>query len=420
MLNYLITVTENITVTAILIGLLYAYLIPSRGSIGKRALTVGVFMGLFAAAVVAVLKNATKIIDSSGGTGMWNVRIFIASTLALIVYYVFCVKVIRRKAGVKGDWIAAISAAVLAFTFIFYAFPDVLAYPFTFSLNGESLLSAAFFYRLIGYFFGMILCLLIFLAVYSAAKRTEPGTTAVLLNIVLFINGFQQIIKVLQVFLAKRVISGHVLFVLTRYATNYSDLFIYASMTVALVIPIGLWVKSFHVNEPYQNPAEHRKIRVKWRNIRRWSTVLILCFVMVVLNLTLFTALDGREVELSPAEECEIQGDNVYIPLTQVEDGHLHRFVYTTERGTDVRFIIIKKPNSSSYGVGLDACDICGETGYYERNGQIVCKLCDVVMNISTIGFKGGCNPIVIDYSVENGYIIVPTYTLIEHEQEFK
>ena len=67
----------------------------------------------------------------------------------------------------------------------------------------------------------------------------------------------------------------------------------------------------------------------------------------------------------------------------------------------------------------MDACDICGETGYYEKNGQVVCNLCDVVMNINTIGFKGGCNPIVIDYSIENGHIVVPIDGLLEYEDEF-
>ncbi|MBQ1376021.1 MAG: DUF2318 domain-containing protein, partial [Clostridia bacterium] len=44
----------------------------------------------------------------------------------------------------------------------------------------------------------------------------------------------------------------------------------------------------------------------------------------------------------------------------------------------------------------------------------------DVVMNINTIGFKGGCNPIPVSYSVENGYIVLPTAELTEHEAEFK
>ena len=52
-------------------------------------------------------------------------------------------------------------------------------------------------------------------------------------------------------------------------------------------------------------------------------------------------------------------------------DGYLHRFGYTTEKRKTIKFIVIKKPNSSAYGIGLDACDICGETGYYEREGQV-------------------------------------------------
>ena len=187
-----------------------------------------------------------------------------------------------------------------------------------------------------------------------------------------------------------------------------------------MTVPVALWLRSFRVNEPYENPAQHRKIRAKWRSIRRWSTAAIGSFAAAVLILTAVNAYANRPVALSAIEDCEIRGSNLYIPFEQVDDGHLHRFAYTTDNHVAVRFIIIKKPNSSAYGVGLDACDICGETGYYERSGQVVCNRCDVVMNINTIGFKGGCNPKVIDYSIENGYIIVPTYTLIEHEADFK
>ena len=40
-------------------------------------------------------------------------------------------------------------------------------------------------------------------------------------------------------------------------------------------------------------------------------------------------------------------------------------------------------------------------------------------MNINTIGFKGGCNPIPIEYTIKDGYIIVPFDTLVEHEDIF-
>jgi len=38
-------------------------------------------------------------------------------------------------------------------------------------------------------------------------------------------------------------------------------------------------------------------------------------------------------------------------------------------------------------------------------------------MNINTIGFKGGCNPLVIDYKIADGYIFIATETLLEYEK---
>ena len=40
-------------------------------------------------------------------------------------------------------------------------------------------------------------------------------------------------------------------------------------------------------------------------------------------------------------------------------------------------------------------------------------------MNINTIGFKGGCNPIPVEYSVMDGNIVIPLEALLEHESEF-
>ena len=191
-------------------------------------------------------------------------------------------------------------------------------------------------------------------------------------------------------------------------------------MILAALAGLFLLAATQKSKETYENAAQHRKIRARKRSVRRWVTALIVCIALSLANVTAVKAYANRPVELSAIEECEQRGDELYIPFEQVEDGNLHRFAYTTDNGVAVRFIVIKKPSSSAYGIGLDACDICGETGYYQRGSQVVCNRCDVVMNINTIGFKGGCNPKVIDYRIENGYIIVPTYTLIEHESDFK
>ena len=420
MLKYLISVTENLTVLAILLGFLHAHLSRTYEDRGRVSFAVGTLSGLAVAIVYAVLRYTTKVIDRSGGNGMWNVRRFAVSLAALLIFAIFSIPALRKKLGRAGQIVPPVAAGLLAFTYVFYALPEVLAAPWNFNLNGASAFSTAFFTRFTGYLFGIVLAIVLLVAVACAAGKADSKLATGLMFGAMFLNAFEQVTKSLQVLYSKRIISGHAIFVLVKNTSNYSNLFIYASMLIAAALAAVLWARSFNVREPYDNVAQHRRIKAKWRSIRRWSTTILACCLIGVLTLTVFYAIDNRVVELSPTEECEQRDGSCWIPLTQVEDGHLHRFEYITPNGITVRFIIIKKPNSSAYGVGLDACDICGETGYFERNGQIVCKLCDVVMNINTIGFKGGCNPIVIDYSVADGFINVPFESLIEHEDEFK
>ena len=116
------------------------------------------------------------------------------------------------------------------------------------------------------------------------------------------------------------------------------------------------------------------------------------------------------------------EDETISVPIELVSDGHLHRFGYKTAEGNLVRFIVVlKQENTSNYGVGLDACEICGEAGYYENNnGQVVCKKCNVIMNRTTIGMKGGCNPIIIDYDIDENRITVPVSEMVKHQSHFK
>jgi uncharacterized membrane protein len=256
---------------------------------------------------------------------------------------------------------------------------------------------------------------------YKVSKALSTKTEFIVMTLMIIVNEVKQIGGAVGILLAKRYIStNHVLFTYAKIVNNYSRVFIYIMLCIALIAPVVLIIKSFNVNEPYENKAQHRKIKAKWKKNKRHCAEVVVCFALVVFAMTGLEALTSNVVELSPIEDAVVKDGAVYVDFEQVNDGHLHRFGYTTEDGTVIRFIVIKKPNASSYGIGLDACDICGETGYYEKDDQVVCNLCDVVMNINTIGFKGGCNPIIIDYSISDGNIIVPVDGLLKYESEFK
>ena len=381
----------------------------------KKCQYASVIVGIISAVIMTVFKTTTNKVD----TGMWNVRIYMVNAAALVLYIL--VSLLAGKVETIKKILQSAMLSIMAAAMFLYFLPPFFENPHAILFAEQSILSANFLYSIVGMFFGLVLSFVAGLAVYKGNIRLKSGFAMTVIFISVLINMVNELGDTFSVFLAKRIIkTNHTLFVFAVFTSNNKIWFTLLIAAVCLVIPAVLLIKSRNVNEPYENNAEHRKIRAKWRNIKRWSMTAVVCAIFSVVTLTGLRVYANQEIEISPIEEAKVTDDSVIVSFEQVADGHLHRFGYTTEKGKTIRFIVIKKPNSSAYGIGLDACDICGETGYYEREGQVVCNLCNVVMNINTIGFKGGCNPIVIDYKIHDGSIIVPIAELVKHEDIFK
>jgi uncharacterized membrane protein len=420
MAQYFIDTCEKLIGMMLISGTMLAYLAVRypKDTYGKRtawitrtALTAGILLAFW----MAFMKNFTNRINTS----IWNLWIFTLVFASFLIFLLFTL--LEKKWKVSNGMIPSAALGVQVCLLIFYALPDVLAYPYAIYFTNKTVLSTDFILKTIGVLFGLILSYIAGLGVYKVSRALSAKTVLLVMSVMMIINEIKQIGTAVSILLVKRYIaSNHFLFTYAKNVNNYSRLFLYGEIIMAAVLAVALIVKSFRVNETYENKAQHRKIKAKWRMNRRWSAEVLICLVLVVFTLTGLETLTSQIVELSPIEDAIIKDGSVYVSFDQVSDGHLHRFGYTTDSGVTIRFIVIKKPNASSYGIGLDACDICGETGYYEKDDKVVCNLCDVVMNINTIGFKGGCNPIIIDYSISDGYIIVPIDGLLEYESEFK
>lgn len=415
MLKYFVLSTEQLLPMMLLTGLLFSG-IKQLGLKGYRLFQyAAVIVGLLSAVIMTVFKTTTNKIDTS----MWNVRIYAVNVLALVLFVIAGLFLKRLEEFRKIEKSAMLS--IMAASMLLYFLPPFFENPHTLLFAEQSVLSANFLYSMVGMCFGCILSFVAGLAVYKGNIRLSSKVSLAVMFVSVIINMVNELGDTLGVFLAKRIIkTNHTLFIFATFTSNKKIWFTLLIVAVCLVIPVVLLIKSRNVNEPYENNAEHRKIKAKWRNIRRWSVTVAVCAVFSFVTLTSLRVYANQEIEISPVEEAKVTDDNVVVSFEQVADGHLHRFGYTTENNKTIRFIVIKKPNSNAYGIGLDACDICGETGYYEREGQVVCNLCNVVMNINTIGFKGGCNPIVIDYKIHDGKIIIPIAELVKHEDIFK
>ena len=428
MLNYIVKVTEDLSAVVIMLVMINAFMRILYGRRGQISQRIAILAGLLASAVMAFVKNRTSKI----ATNQWNLYIFYVALCATLVFILFSLISMkgRRDTMRFAELLTHIGAGVLAADLIFYEAPDVMAYPFLFDLGQEGVFSVRFLVRLIGWLLALILVYVLGRLLYKAIFALNSiGILTVSLFLALIANG----VRLVGLILGKWLVHPKWLkwprfyskdhpwaFPMAAFVSNHTLLFIILIAAAALLIPIALFLRSTRITEPYDNPAQRRKLLAKNRRQRRWSAAILVCVAICIVNLTAVKAYDNRKIELSEPEEYRVEGDEVRIALADLEDGHLHRYEYTTKDGVDIRWIVIKKPNASSYGVGLDACNVCGVAGYFERNGQVVCKRCDVVMNINTIGFKGGCNPIPLEYSVDGGDMVIQLSDILDGEKEFK
>lgn len=181
-----------------------------------------------------------------------------------------------------------------------------------------------------------------------------------------------------------------------------------ASFIIGLKLPTN--IANTAIARSYKSRKHQAKVSAVWA---------LLIIVATSITLIWGTKHVNMVPELTPPESYTLNNNVATITFDQVKDGHLHRFEYKAADGTVMRFIIIQK-NGGAYGVGLDACETCGDAGYYEKDGKIICKRCDVAINLATIGFKGGCNPIPLPFTVANGTISIQTADLDALSSHFK
>lgn len=408
MLYYLEITLAQIAAAFAVTGFVLGWAKSGFEKIGVRSVWAGILAGIIFACILSSFKNMTSRVD----TRLWNFRIFFVLSLSIVLFIVFNL----LKLKVQLIFISIFTAMT-----VLLSLHEVFAFPGVAFIAEQRTFSTGFIYKLFGILFAFIISFILF---YCTAKNTfflNPKIQKCILYIILILTLLWRILGLVYTAITKLWIKAtHTLFLFSKFYANQKNLFLYACLLLCLTVSVILTVKSFNVKEPYKNPAQHRKIRAKWLHIKRRSASCFICFILVVLTLTAGHAFNNRKIEIAPVEDSIQKDGNVYVSTEQVSDGHLHRFAITSPNGIEIRFIVIQKTNGKAFGVGMDACEICGETGYYEKDGQIVCKLCDVVMNVNTIGFPGGCNPMIVDYRVKDGFIIVPVEGLLFYEKEFK
>jgi FTR1 family protein len=160
------------------------------------------------------------------------------------------------------------------------------------------------------------------------------------------------------------------------------------------------------------NPAERRMREYEFRRQRRWS------FAAAILCVTVVFAFAGEyvygRVAAAPVPAKALVADNnqLRVPLSELTDASLH--YYTADvNNTVVRFLVIHQSNGN-YATALDACQICGASGYRQEGQNIICRNCAAAIYVPSIGESGGCNPILVKSHVEAGQVVIDLSSLAD------
>ena len=324
--------------------------------------------------------------------------------------------------------INAVAAGIMLAVALTYLVPPVLQYTREFVYFGESGISSNSMLRALGFTLGLVMCLLLILGAYEVhgSLRSEREKRVFLFgSLAIFACEYcasaVAALQRLRVLKTSDSLFGVSVFDVMIWRGAYPNAFLFGQLGLAVVMLLYVVMTHRKPEGIFPNKALLRKEKARLRDCRRWSWSLGVFGIMAVMIVTVLHYYDTKPpAEIQP-EPYEIQDGIISIALDKVSDGHLHKFSYVTPRKYDVRFLVVKKPAGTAYGVGLDACDICGIAGYYERgDDEVVCRRCDVVMNKNTIGFKGGCNPVPFEYEIRGGKIYIDVKELEQHETRFK
>ena len=382
----------------------------------RRKHRASISIALAAAASLALTVVATIAPKSLNrqSIGLVTLPVAVIAAATLIALFLRRARLVRASGAdpvdpLPGDGaLRAVAALYIAFA-LFRALPTAMTQGVMMLSGGVELYSTTAVMAITGYALAWVLCAVLGWLSHRLCSLSARVWPAVL---VITSLGLAHILMIVRVLKAKRLISLPAdVFSAVSWLINHEAVFTLAAAAALGAVTVITWWASRSIPREGANPAEGRLARARARLYKAMAGSAAIGYLCGALLITVGVAIGSQEVELSAPESYSVVDDHATIELSAVSDGHLHRYEYTTSTGVKVRFIVIQK-SGSSFGVGLDACEICGPTGYYEKDGKVICKLCEVAMNIATIGFKGGCNPIPIEYEVGNGTLTVPVSAL--------
>lgn len=317
----------------------------------RRLLASG--LGVLGGAAFAVLRS-TAVLGSRTAITLPTLIACVVADIALVVALALVVRAAggRGPAWTRGgagtvhprllDVADVVACVALALTF-FRACPEIILQLTSFIEPGETVASSAMLMRVLGFVLaGGAVAVVAYLYRRTGARapRRLLGWAGVVLAA---ISTLVHLVSLLQLLHASHRIqlSGAPFRILVQLV-NAQDLIVIAAAAVLLVPLVVAAARTLRRRTRGENPAQERAAQAEILRTRRWVLASGVGFTLVALTLTVGAKQLDQKVTLSEPEPYTVHGGRAVIPLTTVEDGHLHRYAYTAGDGTEMRFFVVR------------------------------------------------------------------------------
>ncbi|CNH42517.1 YHS domain-containing protein [Yersinia aldovae] len=290
--------------------------------------------------------------------------------------------------------------------------PNLGAFTNTHVVNTDLLLNLAATLVAFGW---VVFCSVLLLMMIRQLPRCRWPLLAILtLLLILPLSGdaILLLMKLQVVALTKSLLSYVALVTNGHRWLNYICALLLILATLCYLQPLRY---AHHIVSKASEAIAQRKALANYRNVRRIWLLSIFVVVVVAASQLYWDKVASQPPQLSEALSVTLSADGlVHIPVEQVRDGKLHRFVWVADDGKAVRFFIINRyPDRLRLSVVFDACLLCGDQGYVMEGNQVICVACAVHIFIPSIGKAGGCNPIPLEgWKSDGRELVIPQASL--------
>jgi len=241
--------------------------------------------------------------------------------------------------------------------------------------------------------------------------RVDIGRFFRITTLVLYVLAFQLIVGGFHELAESGVVPSNKLLMSIVGPIVRHDTYVFLAALVLAVGLVGLGArKAAPASSTTEDTAAARRLARAEAHRRRWTQLGALATGLAVVGVL----VGGIVLQPGPppkAEAAVVSPDargGIDLPLRSVNDGRIHFFAVVDPQanGALLRFFAIQKPDGKVQAC-MDACEICGDLGYYQDAAGLNCRNCGAPINLPTLGQTGGCNPIPVVSKVAGDTLVV-------------